>query len=124
MCSGANLLAVNAEGNMPYDICEDEYTLSYIESEMAKRGITQEQIDEMRGERERQTLNELKQWIADGGDADVIVDPRSGASMVSLAARALSLLSMSRAGFCAMINLCCKCHFVLAVSWKMCLSHS
>lgn len=35
---GANLLAVNADGNMPYDLCEDEATLSFIESEMAKRG--------------------------------------------------------------------------------------
>jgi len=37
-CSDASLLAVNADGNMPYDICEDEVTLDYIESEMAKRG--------------------------------------------------------------------------------------
>lgn len=36
--SGAELLAVNADGNMPYDICEDEVTLDYIETEMAKRG--------------------------------------------------------------------------------------
>ena len=35
---GAELLSVNADGNMPYDICEDEITLDYIESEMAKRG--------------------------------------------------------------------------------------
>jgi len=28
---GANLLAVNADGNMPYDICEDEKTLDCIE---------------------------------------------------------------------------------------------
>ncbi len=37
-CRSADLLAVNADGNMPYDICEDEMTLDYIESEMAKRG--------------------------------------------------------------------------------------
>lgn len=30
---GANLLAVNADGNMPYDICEDEKTLDCIEGE-------------------------------------------------------------------------------------------
>lgn len=35
---GADLLAVNADGNMPYDICEDEITLDYIESAMATRG--------------------------------------------------------------------------------------
>ena len=36
--SKAELLAVNADGNMPYDICEDELTLDFIESEMSKRG--------------------------------------------------------------------------------------
>ena len=35
---GAELLAVNADGNMPYDICEDEVCLDFIETEMAKRG--------------------------------------------------------------------------------------
>ena len=38
LCRGAELLAVNADGNMPYDLCEDGVTLDYIESEMAKAG--------------------------------------------------------------------------------------
>lgn len=33
IAAGANLLAVNADGNMPYDICEDEKTLDCIEGE-------------------------------------------------------------------------------------------
>jgi len=37
-CSGAELLAVNADGNMPYDLCDDVNTLNYIESEMARQG--------------------------------------------------------------------------------------
>ena len=37
----ANLLSVNADGNMPYDICEDESTLDFIEGEMAQQGVTQ-----------------------------------------------------------------------------------
>jgi hypothetical protein len=41
ICSGANLMSVNADGNMPYDICDDDNTLDLIESEMAKQGITQ-----------------------------------------------------------------------------------
>lgn len=57
---GADLLAVNADGNMPYDICEDEATLDYIESEMAKRGITQDMIDETRASIERQMLLDLR----------------------------------------------------------------
>jgi len=34
--AGAELLSVNADGNMPYDLCEDDTTLSYIENEMAR----------------------------------------------------------------------------------------
>ena len=52
---------MNADGNMPYDICEDEATLDYIESEMAKRGITQEMIDDTRASIEMQMLLDLKQ---------------------------------------------------------------
>ena len=45
---GANLLAVNADGNMAYDICEEDATLEYIETQMARRGVTQELIGEQR----------------------------------------------------------------------------
>eukprot|EP00095_Tigriopus_kingsejongensis_P000315 maker-scaffold292_size219010-snap-gene-0.26 protein:Tk00315 transcript:maker-scaffold292_size219010-snap-gene-0.26-mRNA-1 annotation:"protein phosphatase 1 regulatory subunit 16a" len=58
---GADLLAVNADGNMPYDLCEDETTLSYIENEMAKRGVTQELIDGTRGETERRMLCDIEE---------------------------------------------------------------
>ena len=51
---------MNADGNMPYDICEDEPTLDYIESEMARRGVTQELIDQTRASTERQMLADLK----------------------------------------------------------------
>lgn len=37
-CSGADLLAVNTDGNMPYDLCEDEQTLDFLETAMASRG--------------------------------------------------------------------------------------
>ncbi|XP_060535157.1 protein phosphatase 1 regulatory subunit 16A [Cylas formicarius] len=57
---GANLLAVNADGNMPYDICEDEQALDYIESEMAKRGVTQQLIDETRAATERKMLADMR----------------------------------------------------------------
>lgn len=36
--SGADLLAVNADGNMPYDLCEDEATLELLEMAMAEQG--------------------------------------------------------------------------------------
>ncbi|XP_043263353.1 protein phosphatase 1 regulatory subunit 16A-like isoform X3 [Colletes gigas] len=67
---GANLLAVNADGNMPYDICEDEKTLDCIEGEMARRGVTQELIDETRASIEVQMLRHLQHVANLGGDLD------------------------------------------------------
>ncbi|CAG5135918.1 unnamed protein product [Candidula unifasciata] len=81
---GAELLAVNADGNMPYDICEDEVTLDYIESEMAKRGITQEQIDNTRLTTERQMLADIKEIVAKGGDLEA--RDALGATMLHVAA--------------------------------------
>ena len=37
--SGAELLAMNSDGNMPYDLCEDPITLDYIETSMTKQGM-------------------------------------------------------------------------------------
>lgn len=63
---GANLLAVNADGNMPYDICEDDATLDYIEGEMASRGVTQTLIDDTRSATETHMLNHLKMMKSQG----------------------------------------------------------
>ena len=38
VCSGADVLALNSDGNMPYDLCDDDTTLDVIESAMAKQG--------------------------------------------------------------------------------------
>lgn len=35
---GADLLAVNADGNMPYDLCEDVATLELLEVAMSEQG--------------------------------------------------------------------------------------
>ena len=58
--SGAELLALNADGNMPYDICDDELTLDYIETQMDRIGITQEMIDQTRAKVENLMLNDLQ----------------------------------------------------------------
>ncbi|KAL4234964.1 hypothetical protein ACF0H5_006605 [Mactra antiquata] len=67
---GAELLAVNADGNMPYDICEDEVCLDFIETEMAKRGVTQEEIDDKRLETEKKMLTDLKKLAAEKGNLE------------------------------------------------------
>ncbi|XP_051169443.1 protein phosphatase 1 regulatory subunit 16A isoform X2 [Leptopilina boulardi] len=70
IAKGANLLAVNADGNMPYDICEDEKTLDCIEGEMARRGVTQELIDDTRASIEVQMLRDLQKLASMGNDLE------------------------------------------------------
>ena len=48
---------------MPYDICDDEATLDYIEIQMDRVGITQDMIDETRGLIENQMLNDLQNLV-------------------------------------------------------------
>ncbi|KAL5968311.1 Protein phosphatase 1 regulatory inhibitor subunit 16B [Taenia solium] len=65
---GADLLALNVDGNMPYDLCDDEDTLILVENEMAKRNVTQKQIDDLRLLPEQDMLNDLKRRYAAGDD--------------------------------------------------------
>lgn len=68
---GANLLAVNADGNMPYDLCDNEETLDFIEAEMSQRGVTQELIDETRASTETVMLVDLETIAKRGGDLEI-----------------------------------------------------
>ncbi|XP_077592589.1 protein phosphatase 1 regulatory subunit 16A [Stigmatopora nigra] len=65
---GADLIAVNADGNMPYDLCEDEATLELLEMVMAEQGITEVQIDERRGAKEGTMLADIKALVQNGTD--------------------------------------------------------
>ena len=80
----ASLLAVNGDGNMPYDICEDETTLSFIENEMAKRGVTQDLIDETRSRTENKMFSDLMQLPGQQGDLES--RDRHGATPLHIAA--------------------------------------
>ncbi|NXV92656.1 PP16A phosphatase, partial [Calonectris borealis] len=99
--SGADLLAVNSDGNMPYDLCEDEVTLDAIETAMAEQGITQERIEEARAAPERRMAREIRRLLEAGADLDA---PRGhGATLLHIAAangyaEAAELLLEHRAG--------------------------
>ena len=54
---------MNADGNMPYDICDEETALDFIETAMDRVGITQEMIDQMRLLGEQQMLNDLQNLV-------------------------------------------------------------
>ncbi|MGH0132854.1 UNVERIFIED_CONTAM: hypothetical protein FKN15_050902 [Acipenser sinensis] len=80
---GANMLAVNADGNMPYDLCEDEVTLDYIETAMANQGQC-ERIDECRSSKERQMVADIRALIQAGSDLNAQDD--NGTSLLHIAA--------------------------------------
>ncbi|XP_066426138.1 protein phosphatase 1 regulatory subunit 16A isoform X1 [Molothrus aeneus] len=67
---GADLLALNSDGNMPYDLCEDEATLDCLESAMARQGITQERIEEARAATERAMVAEIRELVRQGKELD------------------------------------------------------
>ncbi|XP_070604564.1 LOW QUALITY PROTEIN: protein phosphatase 1 regulatory subunit 16A [Erythrolamprus reginae] len=74
---GANLLAVNSDGNMPYDLCEDEPTLDYLEVAMAERDITQATIEEARSAVEGTMVKDIQRLVKEGADLDTPLDHKA-----------------------------------------------
>ncbi|ESN95924.1 hypothetical protein HELRODRAFT_86266 [Helobdella robusta] len=61
--NGADPLSLNAELNMPYDICDDPDTLDIIELIFFGRGVTQNRIEELRNKSESAMLSDLtSEW--------------------------------------------------------------
>ncbi|KAI1892421.1 hypothetical protein AGOR_G00133180 [Albula goreensis] len=81
---GADLLAVNSDGNMPYDLCEDDAVLDLIEMSMANRGITQGMINETRASQEQRMLGDVQRLLRDG--EDVNLHDSQGVTLLHIAA--------------------------------------
>ncbi|KAL3315424.1 hypothetical protein Ciccas_005943 [Cichlidogyrus casuarinus] len=82
--NGADLLALNGDGNMPYDICEHESTLYLIESAMANQKISQDDIDNKRRVPECEMLRRAEEMRLAGMDLNQL--DNQGASMLHIAA--------------------------------------
>ncbi|XP_003735029.4 protein phosphatase 1 regulatory subunit 16A isoform X2 [Callithrix jacchus] len=82
--SGADLLAVNTDGNMPYDLCDDEQTLDCLETAMADRGITQDSIEAARAVPELRMLDDIRSRLQAGTDLHAPLD--HGATLLHIAA--------------------------------------
>ncbi|XP_063591184.1 protein phosphatase 1 regulatory subunit 12C-like [Penaeus indicus] len=72
--AGANLIAINGDGDLPYDITEDEVTQHYLENEMTKRGITQEFINQARQASHDKMKDDIEYLIEKGGDINQPLD--------------------------------------------------
>uniref|UniRef100_A0A914PS83 Ankyrin repeat protein n=1 Tax=Panagrolaimus davidi TaxID=227884 RepID=A0A914PS83_9BILA len=83
--NGADLLALNFDGKMPYELCDVNEVFDYIKSEMAFRGITKEQIEEKKQEPEKQMFKDMKELVNEGQSLD-IQDPKNGSTYLHIAA--------------------------------------
>lgn len=77
-------MAVNTDGNMPYDLCEDEQTLDCLETAMANRGITQDSIEGARALPKLHMLDDIRSLLQAGADLDAPLD--HGATLLHIAA--------------------------------------
>jgi hypothetical protein len=69
--SGANILAVNADQSISFDICEESSEcLFYLQREMRRMGITQADIDNARKSEETKIIEDAKKAKESGYDLD------------------------------------------------------
>ena len=62
MFSGADILAVNADQSISFDICEERSEcLFYLQNEMRRAGITQKDIDKARKSQEVRLIEHCKE---------------------------------------------------------------
>ena len=59
---------------MAYDICDDDRTLDYIETQMDRIGITQEMIDSTRSQIENQMLSDLQTLVNTSTSSSRLID--------------------------------------------------
>ncbi|NXM40583.1 MYPT2 phosphatase, partial [Gymnorhina tibicen] len=79
---GANVAAVNSEGEVPSDIAEEAAMKDLLLEQVKKQGVD---LDLSRKEEEQQMLQDARQWLNSGRIEDV-KQPRTGATALHVAA--------------------------------------
>ncbi|TGZ71228.1 hypothetical protein CRM22_002763 [Opisthorchis felineus] len=82
IANGADLLAMNTDGNMPYECCVSGPTLNLIETEMDRRGITQEELDDLHRLPECKMLADMEEMYKAGADFNQL--DQQGAAMLEI----------------------------------------
>ncbi|OON14812.1 ankyrin repeat protein, partial [Opisthorchis viverrini] len=75
---------MNTDGNMPYECCVAGPTLNLIETEMDRRGITQEELDDLHRLPECKMLADMEEMYKAGADFNQL--DQQGAAMLHIAA--------------------------------------
>lgn len=65
---GASHLRPNVDGQLPVDLCEDSELLEFMEMDMAKKGITLNDLEISRTSQETKFFNDVKHFIENGGN--------------------------------------------------------
>ncbi|EMP41002.1 Protein phosphatase 1 regulatory subunit 12B [Chelonia mydas] len=79
---GANVAAVNSEGEVPSDLAEEAAMKDLLLEQVKKQGVD---LDLARKEEEQQMLQDARQWL-NCGKLEDIKQPRSGATALHVAA--------------------------------------
>ncbi|XP_019369364.1 PREDICTED: protein phosphatase 1 regulatory subunit 12B isoform X4 [Gavialis gangeticus] len=79
---GANVAAVNSEGEVPSDIAEEAAMKDLLLEQVKKQGLD---LDLARKEEEQQMLQDARQWL-NSGKIKVVKQPRTGATALHVAA--------------------------------------
>ncbi|OON21233.1 hypothetical protein X801_02875 [Opisthorchis viverrini] len=80
--SGADILAINVDGSIPYDLAEDDETSHYLVSEIHRRGYLPADVEAARSEPEKLMLNDIMRRYKSGDDLTKLDE--QGAAPVSL----------------------------------------
>eukprot|EP00730_Choanoeca_flexa_P004067 TRINITY_DN11587_c0_g3_i4.p1 TRINITY_DN11587_c0_g3~~TRINITY_DN11587_c0_g3_i4.p1 ORF type:complete len:447 (+),score=155.53 TRINITY_DN11587_c0_g3_i4:613-1953(+) len=80
----ADITALNADGDMPHDLAEDDRTVQILEDSLADRGLDEAKLEELKEKPEADFKAYVDEQVANGGDLNV--KSEEGAAPLHIAA--------------------------------------